>query len=326
MPSRWSDTRQDLQNMWRVLSFFFLLLSLFTTGCNRTGGNNNDIVAYLGKEPITMEKLIDTARLMGFSGLASQPPVDWLPAQRQIVFQETVQNIILRNAGIKKGITVSQEEIRHYLHDHFPQPQEDMKKFAQQVLFLEKTEKALNPAETIPSSAIRVFYREHPDLFEVPEQAIVDHIVVAKQEEAVSIRDALVKGSSFSKLARLESLGTEASRGGRMKPFSRGTLPPPFDSVFSMKPGEISDVLSSPYGYHIFRLDKINPKHTVSLGQARQWIKEQLVEEGRKRFLARWMSRHLKQNPLNVLPPFSGIFSPLISYNMTNRIKSPVQK
>ncbi len=326
MSIRRCDTQQGLRNL-RLALFSLLFLLSFLPTCNRSGGKNNDIVAYLGKKPITLENLADTARLMGFSNLASQSPVEWLPAQRQLVFQEAVQNMILTSAGKKMKITVNREDLEHYLHDHFSQKQEDMEKFGKQVLFLEKTEKALEPAETINASDVHAFYREHPALFKVPEQAIVDHIVVAKQEEAVSIRDALLKGSSFSRLARLESLGTEAFTGGRMKPFSRGTLPPPFDSVFSMKPGEISDVLSSPYGYHIFRLDKINPKHTVSLGQAKKWIREQLVEEERKRFLSGWMSRQLKQTPLKILPSFSRIFSPVISYNIQNRIESsPVQK
>lgn len=325
MSIRRCATQQGTQCL-RLALFSFLFLISFLPTCTRSGGNNSDIVAYLGKKPITLENLADTARLMGFSNLASRSPVEWLPAQRQLVFQETVQNMILRSAGRKMRITVSREDIKRYLHDHFSEKQDDMEKFAKQVLFLEKTENALGPADRINSSDVHAFYREHPALFTVPEQAIVDHIVVAKQEEAVSIRDALLKGSSFSRLARLESLGTEAFSGGRMKPFSRGTLPPPFDSVFSMKPGEISDVLSSPYGYHIFRLDKINPKHTVSLHQAKKWIREQLVEEEKKRFLSLWMSQQLKQTPLNILPSFSRIFSPVISYNVQNRIDSPVQK
>jgi parvulin-like peptidyl-prolyl isomerase len=73
-----------------------------------------------------------------------------------------------------------------------------------------------------------------------------------------SIRDRALAGESFQALAREYSQdpGT-AARGGDLGFFSRGEMVRPFeDAAFNLEPGEISDIVESPYGLHIIRVEE----------------------------------------------------------------------
>ena len=85
-------------------------------------------------------------------------------------------------------------------------------------------------------------------------------IVVADGEEAIQILKRLKKGESFEKVAKEKSLGPEKVNGGDLGYFSQGERPTEFDHVFTMEVGAISEVIKSPYGYHIFKLEeKMSP-------------------------------------------------------------------
>ena len=290
---------------------FLILLSFLCTGCHHSDDQKMVVVGSFGKETVTLKNLEDTAKFMGLGSVSShRPPSEWSPSERKAVLLETVQNMLLEKEGKRRGIIVRPQEIMEYLQDHFHQPEKDLEKFSRKALFLKKTEEALVPFPSVKVSTERSFYKNHQNLFQISRKAIVDHIVVAKQEEAESIRDALIKGSSFSKLAKLESLGMEASSGGQMA-YSRGTMPPPFDTVFTMKPGEISPVLSSPYGYHLLRLEKFVPKHTLSFAMEKGRIKNTLIRKKRKKFLQQWLAEKLQESPFQIAPAFKGIFFPI---------------
>ncbi len=96
-------------------------------------------------------------------------------------------------------------------------------------------------------------------------EAEVFHIMIAKSPDfddnadakllADSIRTALLKGADFASLAKQYSVDRASSeKGGRMGFFQTGRFPYEFDkAAFSLKPGEISEIVESPQGYHILK-------------------------------------------------------------------------
>ncbi len=292
-----------------------ICFSLLLSACSHPSPNKDAIVANLGNHPITVQDLETTALFMGLGSKSDKTPDQWSPAMRNLILRETVQDIFLLQYATHKRIPVLPEEQKAFNSKHFSTFGNHPSGFTRKRILLEKAENRLTPKQPITSSAIAVFYRRHPELFQIPKTAIVDHIVVAREDEARTLHDALIKGASFSRMAHLESLGTEAASGGRMKPFSPGTLPPPFDTVFSMKPGEISDVLSSPYGYHLFRLVQIRPEHSLPIPDVRSWIKKQLRHQQISEFLQNWILQKLQEQPLTIAEKYRGIFSSQFEYN-----------
>jgi peptidyl-prolyl cis-trans isomerase C len=79
---------------------------------------------------------------------------------------------------------------------------------------------------------------------------LTDEQALAKAQE---VRKKLVAGGDFAALAKTESDDTgSAQQGGDLGEFRRGMMVPPFEqAAFTLKPGEISEPVKSPFGYHI---------------------------------------------------------------------------
>ena len=70
-------------------------------------------------------------------------------------------------------------------------------------------------------------------------------------------------------LAQTVSRGPEASAGGLMGTFARGQLPPELEAAaFALEAGATSDVVQTPLGYHVLRLDSRQPARPSSLEES----------------------------------------------------------
>lgn len=78
------------------------------------------------------------------------------------------------------------------------------------------------------------------------------HILVDTQKQAQTIKEKLAEGQDFASLARTNSLCPSKANGGDLGQFGPGRMVKSFeDAVFKMKVGEISDPISSAFGWHI---------------------------------------------------------------------------
>lgn len=141
----------------------------------------------------------------------------------------------------------------------------------------------------------RKFYDENPTQFELPETVHISHILLltcdskgvplpADQQAAKRKRiEELLKraraGEDFAKLAREFSEDTVSKNRGGEYQFARGKMVPEVEAVaFSMKPNEISDIVTSPYGYHIVKLIEKIPAHKLKYAEAAAEIKKSLTQ------------------------------------------------
>ena len=107
-----------------------------------------------------------------------------------------------------------------------------------------------------PSTAeVRAWFELHRSDLEVKDEVHAQQILVATAEEAKSLLDQIRAGASFEQLARSHGRSPDAQRGGDLGWFARGTMPRPFDDAcFTLKAGQVSGVVQTSYGYHLFRL------------------------------------------------------------------------
>jgi peptidyl-prolyl cis-trans isomerase C len=130
---------------------------------------------------------------------------------------------------------------------------------------------------TVPDADIQAFYDAHKSEY---ESLTARHILIrmkgspmpatpGKPEltdeeakaKAESIRKRIVGGEDFAKIAKEESDDTTSgAQAGDLGEFGRGKMVPPFEqAAFALKPGDISEPVQSPFGYHIIQVQT----HTV---------------------------------------------------------------
>jgi len=154
----------------------------------------------------------------------------------------------------------------------------------------------------ISADQVRAYYDANKDKeFKQPEQVQARHILIAADASAgPAVRDAakakaeklrkeIVGGADFAELAKKNSddPGTK-DKGGDLGWFGRGQMVKAFeDTAFAAKPGEVSDVVESQYGYHIIQVMAKRPEKVQELSEVQDKIQADLKkEEGAKRALA----------------------------------------
>jgi peptidyl-prolyl cis-trans isomerase D len=132
-------------------------------------------------------------------------------------------------------------------------------------------------------------YEDNQQQYSTPEQVRASHILLkteGKDDAAVKkqAEDLLAKvkaGADFAQLAtKFSEDDVSKTKGGDLDFFPKGQMVPEFDqAAFAMKPGEISDLVKTQYGYHIIKVSEKRAASTKSLDEVRAQIEDQLKWE-----------------------------------------------
>jgi peptidyl-prolyl cis-trans isomerase C len=139
------------------------------------------------------------------------------------------------------------------------------------------------PRVEVTEAEVAAWFAAHPADAEEPERVHARQIVVQSREEATRLRDEVrKKPASFAAVAARASIAPEGKRGGDLGWFGRGQgMPEVFDACFKLAPGAISDVVPSPFGFHVFQVIEKRPASRRTLEQARPAITQRLLREKR---------------------------------------------
>ncbi|MEJ2689741.1 MAG: peptidylprolyl isomerase [Deltaproteobacteria bacterium] len=110
------------------------------------------------------------------------------------------------------------------------------------------------------------YYEKNKANFRQPESVKASHILIKVNEDAVpeikakakakilEIKKKIEAGADFGEMAKKYSEGPSAAKGGDLGYFRRGQMVKPFeDAAFALKPGEMSDVVETKFGYHLIK-------------------------------------------------------------------------
>ena len=137
-----------------------------------------------------------------------------------------------------------------------------------------------NGASVEPSAPdVESYYRQHLDQFQRPERVRLRQILVEDRETAELAASRLAGGAPFPEVARQYSIdsGSGGGSGGDQGLLARSDLPVAFAStIFSLTPGQVSDIIPAEYGFHIFLVEERLPAKELPLNQAEPEIRQQL--------------------------------------------------
>ena len=134
---------------------------------------------------------------------------------------------------------------------------------------------------------VRAFYDKNQDKFKQEESVKASHILIGigekasaddrkkAREKAEKLKKELTGGADFAALAKGNSSCPSSQQGGDLGFFGKGQMVPAFEkAAFSLKPGEISDVVETQFGYHIIKLTEKKAAEAVAFKDAKARIEE----------------------------------------------------
>ena len=185
-------------------------------------------------------------------------------------------------------------------------------------------ENKIRPSIKITDADIEKFYRENPNQFKVPEKISASHILIStmpdpnaakkpdaaaqakKDQEAKAkaekILAQLKQGADFGALASKESDCGSKKDLGNLGEFSRGRMVPEFENAaFALtKPGQLSPMVKTQFGYHIIKLNSKTPASVMPLAQVKESIRTNLVNSGIHKALADQIAQAKKEMKVSV--------------------------
>lgn len=150
---------------------------------------------------------------------------------------------------------------------------------------------------SVTDAEVKKFYDENPSRFEQPDQVRASHVLIgtrdqatggeltddekkAKRKLADDIRKRAADGEDFSKLAKEFSDDPGSKDNGGEYTFGRGKMVPEFEAAaFSLTTNQVSDVVTTQFGYHIIKLSEKIPAKMVSLTEVADDLKEGLKSQ-----------------------------------------------
>ncbi len=287
-----------------------LALVLIFPGCPQQQKPSQDpaVVATINGEVI---KRVDFERLLAREAQAMEGNGPRTPEQvepyKTALLETLTARVLLLQAAAAAGVTVTTEEVDRRvlaLSSEYPAGTFDealaksqtsraaLTRSTREQLTIEKLlTQQVHSRVAVTEEQISQYYEEHQGDFLEPEQVHAQQIVVKGLDEAKRVQAQLWQGKKFPDLARRYSLSPDARVGGDLGFFARGTMPPAFDEVvFKLNVGGTSEVVSTEYGFHLFRVVEKKPARKRELIEVRGSIEERLLStlraEAQKAYVA----------------------------------------
>ncbi len=147
------------------------------------------------------------------------------------------------------------------------------------------------------------YYDEDPNKFKTEESVKASHILIKPEagndpnsdaetakavakEKAEGLLKQIREGADFAELAKANSTCPSARNGGDLGDFGRGKMVPEFEqAAFTMKSGQVSEVVETQFGYHVIKVTERQDARTLSFEKKKAEIVE-LLEQKQKQEIA----------------------------------------
>ncbi len=156
--------------------------------------------------------------------------------------------------------------------------------------YVELTRARAESSVEVTEQALKDYYEQVKDRFTTQEQRHGRHILItigdgvddaAAKKKAEELTAKAKAGADFAQLARENSKDAgSAQQGGDLGMATRDVFVGPFgDALFSMTAGEIRGPVKSEFGYHVIKLEEIQPGHVQSFEEARAALEAEFRQE-----------------------------------------------
>ena len=180
---------------------------------------------------------------------------------------------------------------------------------------------------SVSDADVKKYYDENPSKFEQPEMVKVSHILLstrdmatggelspeekaAKRKQAEALLKRARDGEDFTKLAKDNSEDPSVKQNNGEYTFPRASadsqrgMPPEFElAAFGLKTNEISDIVTTKFGFHIIKLNEKIPASKVELSKVSSRVKDYLVAEQVQKQAPEYVTKLKKDAGIEILDP-----------------------
>jgi peptidyl-prolyl cis-trans isomerase D len=223
---------------------------------------------------------------IGNASLSGRTTADrWLAAQLE---EREVSDAVLRADAFVAQVKLAPDAVKAYYEANakkFEVPEQ----LRAEYLILSRD--AMGEQTAVSAEDIKAWYAGHPERYKQPEERRASHVLIAvgakasdeelKAAEAKAaevLAQAKKSPGDFARLAKQYSQDPgSAAKGGDLDWFGRGAMVKVFeDAAFSMKEGQVSEVVRSDFGFHIIKLTGIRAERSRPLEEVRGEIAAEL--------------------------------------------------
>jgi peptidyl-prolyl cis-trans isomerase C len=242
---------------------------------------DGQILARIGDEKITTA---DYERIIGYYDAERQKMLRQNPQFKVNLLQTIVQGKVLAKIAREKG------------YDRKPEVREQIDLLMNSFLSSELIKGEVLVKISVTDQDAEAYYKAHQDEYRTPESARARHILIradrsapeAQKKEARGRAEEVLKkvkaGGDFAKLASeySEDPGSKQN-GGDLGFVQKGRTVPEFErAVFSLKPGQVSDVVETQFGYHIIKVEDRKESAVEPYDKVKDKVKEKVLNDQRK--------------------------------------------
>jgi peptidyl-prolyl cis-trans isomerase C len=273
--------------------------------------NPDEVVARVSGKEIKRKEL--DAAMQGFlNALASrgqQVPRERLPEFERDMLEELIGRELILEEGRATKVPGLDEKVQTQVKEaksqaggdeNFEAALKDSKiteaeytdRVRNNIIVRETIQRTVEAKTSIKPEEVKTFYDQNREKFVQPEQVRASHILVRVTSDASDdlkaerrakidlIRTRLQSGEKFAAVAKEASEDPgSAANGGDLGYFSRGAMVPQFDVVaFTLKTNELSDVITTPFGYHVLIVTDRKPKQEVPFDDVKDRIEKHLKD------------------------------------------------
>ena len=302
---------------FKALLFVMIIILLNSCFDNNPSANfvvDDGVVLEINDEKVTSKQfkkmLVGQKKIFRVQNIQELKPeeLSWF---KNRVLDEVVKKTLLAQEIEKNNITIDQNEFDKVLNQKREGYVEDA---LEKTLVLEKISREdwensikntvltnkliqehVNSKVSVSEKEMQEYF-DKSDEFHKKEQVRALHIMVESEEEIRKIQKEIRrKQKTFSDLAKEYSLGPEGIQGGDLGYFEAGQMLEEFDGVFKLKINKISDIIRTPYGFHLFKVVGKVQERKMDFEESRSSIKKILLRDLQDKAFQKWFLK-LKRN------------------------------
>ena len=274
-----------------------LLVMVFIHG--NVSAKDDDVVAKIGDRKITISEF---NKMLGYLDSEKQKIIEKNPQLKENVLQQYIQGIVISKLAKKKGF------------DKNPELKEQLELLKDNIIAIEYLKKEVTNKVEVSEEDVKAYYESHKDEFKTPEMVRSRHILIKTdpsasdndkkkaKEKAEEILKKIKAGEDFAKLASDVSDDTGSKpKGGELGFFPKGRMVKSFeDAAFSLKPGEVSGIVETQFGYHIIKVEEKKEPGMEPFDTAKEKIKQKLLQERTKTKVTEFIEKAMKEANIEV--------------------------